>query len=336
MTIASEQVRCVGALGLAGDALVLYRRCESDLGAAWSALLDKPTETPATTVAALWHAAAGQPHSVQRACDFALPVLDTTGIKRLRELIARRLQGAPLAYLTGRQQFMGVEFNASAEALIPRVETELLGYAALEQLHTIIRERHRAIVIDVCTGSGNLALALACYEPHARVWGSDLSTDAVLLARRNAAHHNLSDRVTFLAGDLLSPFDVPGFHGKVDLLVCNPPYISSGKVDTLPGEIIGYEPRLAFDGGPLGIRVLQRLINEAPRLLCDDGWLAFEVGLGQGRGMRRRIEQHGSYHDVREIADRGGEVRALLARARMPRVSDARHPSPGDANGTGV
>lgn len=336
MTIMSERVRRADAQGLAGDAMALYRRFESNLDSAWNALLDKPAETPATTVAALWHAASGHPLSVQRACEIALPLLAESGVERLHALVAMRLQGIPLAYLTGRQQFMGIELHASAEALIPRVETELLGYAALEQLRAIIHERHSATVIDVCTGSGNLALALASHEPSARVWGADLSADAVALARRNAAQHKLSDRVTFLVGDLLAPLDVPGFHRNVDLLVCNPPYISSGKLDTLPDEIIEHEPRLAFDGGPLGIRVLQRLINEAPRFLRQGGWLAFEVGLGQGRGMRRRIEQHGSYQDVYEIAGKGGEVRALLARARMSRVSDTGHPSPGNVNDTGV
>ncbi len=168
-------------------------------------------------------------------------------------------------------------------------------------------------MIDVCTGSGNLALALAHHAPRARVWAADLSESAVILAERNAKNLSLDDRVTFRRGDLLAPFDTPEFHGKVDLLVCNPPYISSGKVDVMADEIIGHEPRLAFDGGPLGIRILQRLIAEAPRFLKANGVLAFEIGLGQARGIRKRLEQHGGYGNIGEITDRGGQTRALSA-----------------------
>jgi release factor glutamine methyltransferase len=124
--------------------------------------------------------------------------------------------------------------------------------------------------------------------------------------------------VAFHEGDLLAPFDDAEHLGSIDLVTCNPPYISSGKVDTLPGEIIGHEPRLAFDGGPLGIRIVQRLVNEVPRFVRAGGWLAFEVGLGQGRGLRRRIEHHGAYGEVRDIADAEGQVRALAARIVAP------------------
>ena len=317
MTIAPEKSWRGEAHGLAGDALAMFCQYESELGAMCHALVDKPDETATSTIAALWHVAAGRPMSVQQAGRVPLPALDADAAARLRELVTSRLQGVPLAHLTGWQQFMGIDLLASAGALIPRAETELLGYAALAQLRAIVDVNGCARVIDVCTGSGNLAVALACHEPRARVWGADLSADAVALAQRNATQHHLTDRVTFLAGDLLAPFNAGEFLGAVDLLVCNPPYISSGKVDTLPGEIIGHEPRLAFDGGPLGIRVLQRLIDEAPHFLRAGGWLAVEVGLGQGRGMKRRIERHGGYHQVREIADECGEVRALLASRRF-------------------
>lgn len=333
MTFAPDQLLQKHTQHLDADAMEMYRKCENELDSAWHAYQDKPAETPATTVAAMWHTAAGYPLSVQRAFEVALPPLDVAGTKRLRALMAKRLQGIPLAHLTGWQQFMGVEFQTSEAALIPRMETELLGYAALEELRTIVREDQTATVIDACTGSGNLAIALAYHARRARFWGADLSVDAIALARRNAAHHILSDRVTFLSGDLLAPFDAPEFHGTVDLLVCNPPYISSGKVDILPGEIIGHEPRLAFDGGPLGIRILQRLINEAPRFLRKGGCLAFEVGVGQGRGMRRRIEQHDGYCDVREITNSDGEIRALLARARSAGTFNAGLPSHGSFTG---
>jgi release factor glutamine methyltransferase len=292
----------------------LYQECETLLATSLQTLSDKPEETVASTLSAIWHAAAGEPLSVQRATEFPLPTLGAHAVTQLRKLLQQRIAGIPLAHLTGRQQFMGLELQVSGDALIPREETELLGHAALTYLQKIIREKNNAIVIDVCTGSGNLALALAHHAPLARVWAADLSESAVTLAERNAKNLSLDNRVTFRAGDLLAPFDTPEFHGKVDLLVCNPPYISSGKVDVMAGEIIGHEPRLAFDGGPLGIRILQRLIAEAPRFLKANGVLAFEIGLGQARGIRKRLEQHGDYADIVEITDAEGNVRALTAR----------------------
>ena len=300
--------------GLAPDALALFRRCLHRLELGLKILPDKPDETAINTLSALWHTAAGQPISVQRAATEVLPELNQAEIARLHALLRDRLNGRPLAYLTGRQQFMGVELFATADALIPREETELLGFAALSRLRGIVRERGHATVIDVCTGSGNLALALAWHEPCARVWASDLSEEAVSLARRNLALLGLADRVEFHTGDLLAPFDTPEFHGSVDLLICNPPYISSGKVEGMPPEIIAHEPRIAFDGGPLGIKFLLRLISDAPRFLREGGWLAFEIGLGQGPGILKRIEQSGIYADVSEIADKSGQIRAIMAR----------------------
>jgi release factor glutamine methyltransferase len=300
--------------GLSPALAALYRDCESTLDAGLTTLPDQPAETVASTLSALSHAAAGEPKSVQLAAQAALPALDAPGIERLRDLMQRRLGGTPLAHLTGRQRFMGLDLMASPGALIPREETELLGLAAVARARATADERGTAIVVDACTGSGNLALAIARHEPRARVWGADLSADAVALALRNAEHLGLGDRVAFRAGDLLEPFDNMEFHGRVDLLVCNPPYISSGKVDALPAEIGGHEPRLAFDGGPFGIRILHRLVNDASRLLRRGGTLAFEVGLGQGPGMRRRLEQGGRYVGVEEIADAEGRTRALVAR----------------------
>jgi release factor glutamine methyltransferase len=292
-----------------------YRSCEQELEQGLRTLPDKPEENVATTLAALWHAAHGKPLGAKRAGEASLPQLDESAITRLRELIRRRIEGTPLAHLTGRQEFMGIELIASAEALIPREETALLGHAALTCLEDILQAQESAIVIDVCTGSGNLALALAANAPRARVWAADLSTDAIALGRRNCEFLKLGDRVEFRDGDLMAPFDTDQFHGTVDLIVCNPPYISSGKLEGMPDEIIGHEPRLAFDGGPLGIRILQRLISEAPRFLRPMGWLAFEVGLGQGRGVRRRMEQQGRYIEIREVLDGDGQVRALLGRS---------------------
>jgi release factor glutamine methyltransferase len=277
-------------------------------------LPDKPEETVDATLCTLWQLAAGRPMSVETAADLSVPPLDEEGLRRLDALIEQRLIGVPLAHLSGRQQFMGLEMLAGKDALIPRRETELLGRAALDVLRKVAASRESVRVVDVCTGSGNLALSFAHYEPKAQVFASDLSPEAVALAARNAEHLGLASRVEWRCGDLLDPFDTPDFHGQVDLLCCNPPYISSGKVDTMASEIAGFEPRLAFDGGPLGVKILQKLIREAPKFVAPGGWLAFEVGLGQGPAVLKRMQSGGAFSAFETVSDEAGEIRSILAR----------------------
>lgn len=308
------------------------RREDADLGAEGMAaahaamtslttlelLADKPEETTHSALRALWHLASGDRLSAAAAMERPLPRLDPSGLTRFHELVKSRVSGTPLAHLTERQRFMGLEMVAGPGALIPRRETEIVARAAVDLARRIAAERDVVTVVDVCTGSGNVAAAIATSEPRARVYASDLSEAAVKLARRNMEHLGVGDRVTLRTGDLLAPFDTPEFAAQVDLLTCNPPYISSGRVTEMPKEISEHEPRLAFDGGPLGVRILQRLIREAPRLLRVGGWLAFEVGLGQGPSVAQRLRSSGTYADVSSLADEQGQLRVLMARAVPP------------------
>jgi release factor glutamine methyltransferase len=282
----------------------------------WVGLPDKPEENPANTVQALWMAAAGEPCSVGLASRRSLPPLDADGREALGRLVERRLAGVPLAHLTGRQSFMGLELLAGPEALVPRRETELLGFKAVDLLRRTVAERGRAVVMDVCTGSGNLALALAHHESDCTVIGGDLSADAVGLARRNAEWTGLTERVTFVQGDMFAPFEVAGLRGATDLIVCNPPYVSTSRAAGMPTEIAEFEPRLAFDGGAFGISILFRLVAGAPQFLRPGSWLCFEVGAGQGGPMAARLERAGSYAVVERVCDGRGEVRALAAQTR--------------------
>ena len=293
----------------------LYQEILIAVSAALTVLPDKPEETPDTTLRALWFAAANQPCSVAQALSRTLPSLDPEAQARLDELIQKRLTGVPLAHLTGRQNFMGLDFLAGPEALVPRQETELLGHTALAKLRTRLAEDVSATIIDVCTGSGNLAIALAHQEPRCQVFASDLSADAVGLARQNVAHHGLGHRVDVMEGDLFAPFAGPTFQRQVDLVVCNPPYISSGKINTLPPEIVDFEPHLAFDGGGFGFSLLSRLIQEAPRYLRPSAWLCFEVGRGQGDYLGRSLKRLNAYRQVESICDASGEIRVLAAQA---------------------
>src|SRR5258706_6915480 len=157
----------------------------------WTPLPDKPEETPERLLCALWSTACGAPVSVDRASQGSLPALDTGSLERLRELLERRKAGVPLAHITERQSFLGLELLAGPAALIPRKETEILGRAALAKIGCMARKRGSLLVLDVCTGSANLALAYAYYEPQSRVYAADLSPEAVALARRNVAFARL-------------------------------------------------------------------------------------------------------------------------------------------------
>jgi len=270
---------------------------------------DKPEETPAAVLRALWFSAAGEPQSIAAVDGRPLPAMDAAAELRLKELIGRKRQGIPLAHLTGRQRFLGVELLAGPAALIPRIETEIVGRAALQHLGG----RKHPVVIDVCTGCGNLALAYAHHNPGASVYAADLSEDAVALARRNAEFTGLSDRVRFFAGDLFAPFAGLGLEGNCDLVSCNPPYISSAKVPKMAHEIAAHEPKLAFDGGAMGITILTRLFKEGPPFLKPGGALAFELGLGQGPLLFKRLQRLDWVEKVQAHHDAHGEIRAIVA-----------------------
>lgn len=286
----------------------LYRQLLANLEQSLTCLPDKPDETPQNTLDCLIALASGQPLALSQLAEAEIGELSDQAVAELQRLVACRLAGVPLAHLTGRQDFMGLALKASKAALVPRRETEILGWAAVAKIRE--SETDHPLVVDLCTGSGNLALAMAVHAPRARVWGSDLSEEAVALARDNARFIGRPE-VNFLVGDLTDPFDHEGFLGRIDVLTCNPPYISSGKVDTMPPEIAGHEPRLAFDGGPFGVRIVQKLVKEAPRLLRPGGWLLFEVGLGQGKALQQRLERHGGFSQVTAYTDNNGEIRAL-------------------------
>lgn len=200
--------------------------------------------------------------------------------------------------------FFGVEIETGAGALIPRPETELLAQAALARLDGVS-------MIDVCCGTGNLACALAARVPSLRVTALDLTDGCVALARANVTRLGLADRVTVLQGDLFAPVD-----GVVDLVVCNPPYISTSKLATR--DDLAGEPREAFDGGPYGVTIHQRVAREAHRVLRPGGWLVCEFGLGQEKQLQHVFARAGGYTTIEFINDPQGAPRVVAARRGEP------------------
>jgi release factor glutamine methyltransferase len=214
------------------------------------------------------------------------------------------------AYQAGRVSFMGVELTVAPGALVPRPETELLGATAVATLRDLAAPR----VIDMCCGSGNLACGLAHALPAATVFASDLTDDCVAVARRNVAALGLGARVTVAQGDLFAGLAGLGLEGTIDAVVCNPPYISTGRLAKDRASLLEHEPREAFDGGPYGLSIHQRVIKDAPAFLKPGGWLLFEIGLGQDRQVRLLFERGRIYDEPRVASDAQGRPRVMYAR----------------------
>ena len=187
--------------------------------------------------------------------------------------VRERCQGKPLQYIMGHQEFRGLDFEVSPAVFIPRPETEFVVEAALQHLAD-----GELNLVDVGTGSGCLAVSLAYALPQARVWATDLSEPALQIARRNAAHHGVSGKISFLHGDLLEPLTPLLGRGQVDAIVSNPPYVGRDEFVTLQREVRDWEPRLALVGEDRESNVYCRLMSQAQLWLQPGGLLIVEIG----------------------------------------------------------
>ncbi len=223
-----------------------------------------------------------------------------------RELVRRRLDRCPTAYLTGRREFWKIALAVGPGVLIPRPETEVLVQAALE--HLAGGDRREPRLLDLCTGSGAVALALAAEVPGARVTAVDSSVEALDWARRNAADLGLTERVDLVAGDLFGPLE-PG--ARFEVITANPPYVREDEWDGLAPEIKGHEPRRALVAGPTGLEVIARLAADSPPFLAPGGALLCEIGAGQAGAAEALFAEY--YGRVSLRADLQGVPRVVQA-----------------------
>jgi len=207
-------------------------------------------------------------------------VLPGRAVAAFRRMVLRRAGHEPLAYITGRKEFMSLELEVSPDVLVPRPDSEVLVEQALEHLTRVTTTTPRPTVIDVGTGSGALALAIAANHPTAEVWGVDISPAAIGVARRNAVRLGLAERVRLVIGDLLSAPDLPAA-GTADLVVANLPYVSSATLARLAPEVAIHEPKLALDGGADGLSLIRRLIPAASAALRPSGAIGLECDPAQ-------------------------------------------------------
>jgi release factor glutamine methyltransferase len=279
-----------------------------------SILPDKNEENAHNTLTALWHTAAGNRVSAIASTQLKLPLLSTAQITILDEFINSRLSGVPLAHLTERQDFMGLDYILNRGHYIPRKETELLAKMAIDTIAVNFATAPNIAVIDLCTGIGTVALAIAHYCKNTRVFGSDIYPPAIEAAHINATHFALDERAHFFNADMFTPFETLLLKDNVHIIVSAPPYISSAKVKHMAHEIASHEPEEAFDAGPFGLSIFTVIIAVAPEYLAVNGYLIFECGLGQGDFLAKRIEANNRYGAVEKICDEHGNVRVLKAK----------------------
>ncbi len=292
----------------------LFDQLLSELSDNISILPDKSEETPENTLRALWLLATGKRLSPILAQKQKLPVLNDIQQEELITLVATRLSGVPLAHLTERQHFQGLDYLLSKGLYIPRRETELLAQTTIDTINHEFSQTPEVRLIDVCCGIGTVALAVGHYCPNTKVYGSDIYAPAIDAAQLNIKHLGLSDRAVFHHGDLFDPFDPGKMKESIHFIVSAPPYISTVKVDQMETEISQHEPREAFDAGPFGLTIFNKLITESPGYLCSDGYLIFECGLGQADFLYTRLSKNGAYNQVEVINDENGNGRVLKAR----------------------
>jgi release factor glutamine methyltransferase len=225
-------------------------------------------------------------------------------------LIERRISGEPLQYILGHQEFWSIDFKVDPRVLIPRPETELLveqGVSTLSETSLM----QTPSVLEIGTGSGAIAISLAREVRDIFIVATDISRQALLLAKENATSAGVLHQIAFVNADLLGPFRYLRDQEPFDLILSNPPYIDRSEIQGLAREIRNYEPIAALDGGENGMEFYRRIILQAPSYLRKGGWLLLEVGEGQGEKVVDQLERSGYFLRPRLLPDLSGIKRVV-------------------------
>jgi release factor glutamine methyltransferase len=237
-------------------------------------------------------------------------IVPSAQLASLRSLVKRASDNEPVAYLVGKTEFYSLEMEVSPACLIPRPETELLVQHGIE----ILRERSGTPrVLDLCTGSGCVAVAIAKNVPEALVAATDVSAKALEVAGRNVARHGLDSRVQLREGNLFAPVDQAQDAGGFDLIVSNPPYVTDAEMSALDPNVREYEPSLALQAGPRGLDILEPLVAQAADFLTGQGVLMLEIGYRQGPDVSALLEAAERFKPARTIPDHQGHDRIIIA-----------------------
>ena len=209
--------------------------------------------------------------------------ISTQILERFSDLAEERASGKPLQYIIGKTEFMGLEFIVTPDVFIPRPETELL----VEKTIGLVRGVKRPLILDLGTGSGIIAIALTKFITDCKIMSSDISQQALFIARKNARLNLVDEKIEFIASDLFE--NLP--KTKFDIIVSNPPYVASSDINGLQKEI-SFEPRIALDGGGDGLAIYRRLLKKAGQFLINGGLLILEVGFGQADEVEKLFREN--------------------------------------------
>ena len=231
-------------------------------------------------------------------------------LDRLHNLVKRAGLHEPVAYLTGKTEFYSLELDITADCMIPRLETEFLVQRAIEFLRTRCGIQY---VCDLCTGSGCIAVGIAKNFTNVRVTATDISAAALNVAARNVEKHRLNEHVQLLCGDLFEPIIQQLDVSQFDLIVCNPPYVSSAEYDKLDKNVKDYEPESALLAGEDGLDVYYRIIEKANEFLKPGTVLMLEIGYSQGSAVRKLLEQTSAFTKIKIEKDYQDNDRIIIA-----------------------
>ncbi len=237
---------------------------------------------------------------------------------KFRELIKRRAAGEPVAYLVGMKEFYSISFQVSKDCLIPRSETEHVVIECLDRAKKIRSEQPEKWlnIVDVCTGSGCIAVSVAKHLPQCKVTAIDVSPEAIAVANSNMKLNQLEDRVSVVASDLLSAME----DNSADFVLSNPPYISQDEFDKLEKTVRDYEPKLALVSGPTGMEIIERLAVQATSKLVDEGWFICELSPMIADAVLTRFSADPHWKNTSLVKDLAGLKRLVVAQ-RKPRTN---------------
>jgi release factor glutamine methyltransferase len=240
-------------------------------------------------------------------------VADDALRERFRDMVKRRAAGTPVAYLVGHREFYSKSFRVTPDVLIPRPETEFVMVGLLDLVKASPQPKSARSLVDVGTGSGNLAICAALQLPQLRITAVDISEPALSIARSNAQQHGVADRIRFIASDLLDAIDAAE---RFDFIIANPPYIGQNEKSALPRDVVDYEPHRALFAGELGLDVLERLIAVAVTRLVPGGWLLSEFSPAQATDLQAIVARHPQLEHPQFVDDLTRRPRVIKVRRK--------------------
>lgn len=245
--------------------------------------------------------------------------LDKEKATFISSALERRIKGEPIQYILGKTEFMGLEFKVNRDVFIPRPETEILVETVIRYSSCVMRHASCINVLDIGTGSGCIAISLTKFLSNVRITATDISQEALKVAKDNAQVHNVINKILFIKSNLFSTYNLTP--NTYDLIVNNPPYIPSAEIDNLQPEI-KYESRIALDGGVDGLDFYRRIIRDSTRYLKKGGFLAVEMGFGQRYAIENIFQSVGNFEIIEVVKDYNNIERVIIAQNAKRKVQN--------------